>query len=66
MRSALGNSKDDWAGVVEVERAEGLAVAAMLTEGKVDKVPIADSLAHTHGRTTPQLLQTAVHPERDQ
>lgn len=66
MRSVLGNSEDDCAGVVEVEQAGGLAVAATATEVKVDKVPISELLAHTHGRTAPQLRQTAVHPEGGQ
>jgi hypothetical protein len=67
MRSVVGNSEDDWAGVVEVEQAEELAAAAAtVTEVKADKVLILElllSLAHTHGRTSRQLLQTAGHRE---
>jgi hypothetical protein len=68
MRSVVGkNPKDDWAGVVKVEQVEELAAAAAtVTEVKVDKVPILElllSLAHTHGRTSRQLRQTAGHPE---
>ena len=71
MRSAVvGDSEHDWAGVVEVELAEELAAAAAtVTEVKVDKVPILElllSLAHAHGRTGRQLLQTAERPERGQ
>jgi hypothetical protein len=69
MTSVLGNSEDDWAGVVEVEQAEELAAAATVTEVKVDKVPISKlllSLAYTHGRTSRQLRQTADHPEGGQ
>jgi hypothetical protein len=71
MRSALGNSEDDWVEVevVEVEQAQGLAAAATVTEVKVDKVPIPElllSLADTHSRTSRQLLQMADHPEGGQ
>lgn len=66
MRFVVGSSEDDWAGVVEVEQAEELAAAATVIEVKVDRVPILElllSLAHAHGRTSRQLLQTADHPE---
>jgi hypothetical protein len=69
MRSVFGNSEDDWAGDGGVEQAaEGLAVAATVTEVKVDRVPISELIAHTHGKskTAPQLRQTAVHPEGGQ
>lgn len=54
MRPAVRNSEDDWPGVVEAQRAEEVAAAAMVTEVKVDKVPMLNlllSLAHAHGRT---------------
>jgi len=69
MKSVVGKSEDDWAGVVEVQQAEELAAAATATEVKVDKVPISElllSLAHAHGRTSRRLLQMADHPERGQ
>jgi hypothetical protein len=71
MRSVVGRSEDDWAGLAEVEQAEELAAAATATEVKVDKVPILGLLlslahAHAHGRTSRRLLQTADHPERGQ
>jgi len=69
MRSVVGKSEDDWAGVVEVQQAEELAAVATGTEVKVDKVPILElllSLAHAYGRTSRRLLQTVDHPERGQ
>jgi hypothetical protein len=71
VRSVVGKSEDEWAGVVEAELADELAAAAAaaatVTEEKVDKVPrleLLSSLAHAHSRTSPQLGQTADHPER--
>jgi hypothetical protein len=67
MRSVFGNSKDDWTGVVEVQRAEALAAAVGMTGEKADKVLMVEVLVSlVYCRTDPQLLQTADHPERDQ
>jgi hypothetical protein len=73
MRSVFGHSNDDWTGVVEVQQAEVLAVAAVAagvtrpTEVKGDKVRMLELLVSlAHCRTNSQLPQTAGHPARDQ
>ncbi|SRR6266478_3039958 len=65
MRSVVGNSEGDCAGVVEVQQTEKLAAAATVTEVKAGKVPMLESLAHWHSRMGRRLRQTVDHPERD-
>jgi hypothetical protein len=65
--SVVGNSEDDWRGVVEVQQTEELAAGATVTEVKADKVPILEPLLSlAQGRTGPLLRQRGGHPERGQ